>query len=797
MVLTYRRPGVYLEESLLVNPVDVAGTITVAAFVGVASKGPINEPQLCTSWSDYVTVFGDFANIVAPIPDPNVSYRIVPQPPPQTLALLQNSPIYGNGLYVGDAFSAGQYVLLGDASKAYYLTPALSTNRAAAAPNQMFASDPNITAADPDNASELIGEGFVATPNTAWTAGQNIWVGPYAFYWAGAAANEVHTITPTTVTAGTFKLTVLGVQTGDIAWNATSTIVKAAIDAVIPGNRIAVAGGPVNTTPITLTYTGYGNIPLTQQVSVQSSLTGSLAVATTTQGGGWSAGTAGATAAVDGTAKFNNGAWVGTAAPGTQSVKDPSVLSYLPFAVYSFFQNGGRFAWIIRSVDSAHPGTAAAIDVNSTLGSGSALQSFKLTARSVGTWGNTIKYLLVTQDTIGPANDLQDIFTLQILVTNADGKDEVVETWRSLSVRGNNPEARRVNAVLNDAASGSRYVYVSNVNDNRPQPTQTTVATALVGGINPGFPREDGLRASADYTSKIEGPVALNIVGYLDDASVADDVNVASHFVGNTVSPSSFQERQDLVVVNDSAPPRTPGDSSSAYQSIMVSALNADSGDSYAMSYGPWIIIPHPGRIGTTIAIPPGGAVMGMMARIDATVGVFRAPAGVIAGLSNAIGVQTKFTDAELGDLNAQNINVIRSVVGAGICVMGARTRKSYGTDRYVSARRTLIYLKEALRRSTQFAVFENNDQRLWEALRMSAERILRPMWEAGGLRGSSANDAYYATCDETLNTPAVIQSGEVRMEVGVALEYPAEFVVIRVTQFERGTFTAEVSPNA
>ena len=36
---------------------------------------------------------------------------------------------------------------------------------------------------------------------------------------------------------------------------------------------------------------------------------------------------------------------------------------------------------------------------------------------------------------------------------------------------------------------------------------------------------------------------------------------------------------------------------------------------------------------------------MGMMARIDATIGVFRAPAGVIAGLSNAVGVQTKFTD--------------------------------------------------------------------------------------------------------------------------------------------------------
>jgi phage tail sheath protein FI len=188
---------------------------------------------------------------------------------------------------------------------------------------------------------------------------------------------------------------------------------------------------------------------------------------------------------------------------------------------------------------------------------------------------------------------------------------------------------------------------------------------------------------------------------------------------------------------------------------------------------------------------------MGMMARIDATIGVFRAPAGVIAGLGNAVGAATKFTDTELGDLNNKNINVIRSVVGAGICVMGARTRKSYGADKYVSARRTLIAIKESLRRSTQWAVFENNDTRLWSGLRMTADRILRPMWEAGGLAGVSQGDAYYIRCDATLNTPQVIQSGEVRMEVGVALEYPAEFVVIRITQFDRGSSTAEVSPAA
>ena len=185
------------------------------------------------------------------------------------------------------------------------------------------------------------------------------------------------------------------------------------------------------------------------------------------------------------------------------------------------------------------------------------------------------------------------------------------------------------------------------------------------------------------------------------------------------------------------------------------------------------------------IPIPPGGAVMGMMARIDATVGVFRAPAGVIAGLTNAVGVQTKFTDTELGDLNSRNINVIRSVVGAGICVMGARTRKSYGPDRYVSARRTLIYIKESA--AAQHPVRRLREQRRAPVVVAADHRRPHPAPAVGARVACVAQrrtEAYYIRCDATINTPSVIQSGEVRMEIGVALEYPAEFVVIRITQF-------------
>ena len=480
------------------------------------------------------------------------------------------------------------------------------------------------------------------------------------------------------------------------------------------------------------------------------------------------------------------------------------VLTYMPFSVYGFFQNGGHQAWIIRSAPTTAPGTASSIQVNGINTSLGDLKCFKLTAISTGLWGDGLKYALTTQDSVNvnpeppPATPIyHDVFALQILLTNSEGTNEVVETFSGLSVIGDIAGTRRIDAVINDAASGSSYVRVSGVNELQPRPKVTDPnPVAFDGGVDPNIPNEDTFLASAALVEKIEGPVTLNICGYVQDAATVGTGDAV--YVSASFDPSTVPDRSDLFVVNDSAGPREPLMASSEYKGIIATGPLSDyAGSSFVAAYAPWIKVPHPQRVGTVIDIPPGGSVMGVMSRIDSTIGMFRAPAGVIAGLTNAVGVQTKFTDTELGDLNALNINMIRSVIGAGIAVMGARTRKSYGADRYISARRTLIYINETLRRSTQFAVFENNDERLWSSLRMSADRILRPLWEAGGLRGANAAEAYFIRCDGTNNTPAVIQSGEVRMEVGVALEYPAEFVIIRITQFDRGTFTAEVPPNA
>src|SRR5215203_5800980 len=56
----YLSPGVYVEEvEAGSRPIEGVGT-AVAAFVGLAGRGPANTPTLVTNWNQFTSVFGDF-----------------------------------------------------------------------------------------------------------------------------------------------------------------------------------------------------------------------------------------------------------------------------------------------------------------------------------------------------------------------------------------------------------------------------------------------------------------------------------------------------------------------------------------------------------------------------------------------------------------------------------------------------------------------------------------------------------------------------------------------------------------
>jgi len=450
-----------------------------------------------------------------------------------------------------------------------------------------------------------------------------------------------------------------------------------------------------------------------------------------------------------------------------------NIMSYLPYALFSFYQNGGRTAYIIRAVPASTGAQGLGASVDWMDGQATPAKVFTVEANGVGTWGNTVEFTVIQQTHLDnpPANTL--VFGISITVNG-----NVVETFTNLSMTGI-AGTRPVIPALNDPLAGSRYVTLvapTTPNNNDPK----VGANPLAGGVDPGTPAGSDLLGTpvTDAIRTIEGPVLASFQPFRkQDGTIV---------MPPPQSMSSINlDRNDIFVLWDGDPISLAG--ASYVSTVKTRATSIGTSETYAALYCPWVIVPDPARPGGTISVPPSGSMQGVMARVDATVGPWRTPAGMPAVLSTAVAAEVKFTDTDQGDLNYNNVNVVRAVPGSGVACMGGRTRKLYGPDRYVGARRTLIYIEDSLKTQTYFAIFENNDARLWSALRSVAQNLLNPLWERGGLAGTTASEAYYVVCDASINTPQVVQSGEVRMEVGVALQYPAEFIVIRISQFDSG----------
>jgi hypothetical protein len=189
---------------------------------------------------------------------------------------------------------------------------------------------------------------------------------------------------------------------------------------------------------------------------------------------------------------------------------------------------------------------------------------------------------------------------------------------------------------------------------------------------------------------------------------------------------------------------------------------------------------------------PPCGHIAGIYARVDASRGVFKAPANEV--VRGALDVVYRVTDAEQGSLNQNGVNVIRFFSGDGPRVWGARTLAGTAAPwwRYINVRRTFTMIERSIRRGTQWAVFEPNDQLLWSRIRVSVGMFLKRMWKSGALMGTAPEEAYFVKCDEETNPPEVIEAGQLVIVVGLAVVKPAEFVIFRIGHLTAGAEKAE-----
>lgn len=185
--------------------------------------------------------------------------------------------------------------------------------------------------------------------------------------------------------------------------------------------------------------------------------------------------------------------------------------------------------------------------------------------------------------------------------------------------------------------------------------------------------------------------------------------------------------------------------------------------------------------------LPPSSAMAGVYTMVDNTRGVWKAPANV--SLNGVISPTVSISAEQQEDLNVsaqgKSINAIRSFIGEGVLVWGARTLDGNSLDwRYINVRRTMIMLEESCRLAAKAMVFEPNTANTWVTIRSMIANFLTSVWKRGGLMGAVPEDAFAVQVGlgETM-TPNDVLEGILRVTVLVAMVRPAEFIEITFQQ--------------
>ncbi|WP_263352936.1 phage tail sheath family protein [Acidicapsa acidisoli] len=508
----------------------------------------------------------------------------------------------------------------------------------------------------------------------------------------------------------------------------------------------------------------------------------------------------------------------------------------MSYAVNDFYQNGGGQAIIVRIFGGDPSKATAQLTVS----------GLKLNASSPGTWANgqavgatvmngltaSVDANLITAD-VASRYGLQvgDLFNLTV-IEMSNGQVAMQERYLNVTVKPDTglsaaARARRVDRVL---AQSSELVVVPMkspgvpdlpATNPAPPPAAPAAPAGPAAGPAPVAPAAPAAPAGPAPAAPAAPPAPVLALGGSDGAALQDTDYIPTNGqasktglyalegadlfnllcippdvpggdtslnVYSAALDYCYQKRRAMLIVDSpSIWSENPiGAADRAMNGLAALNLTGDRARNAAL-YFPRVIESDILSQGQQNTYVPCGMIAGIMASTDAQRGVWKAPAGLDAGLSGIVGLDVNLTNDENGQLNPLGINCLRTFKEAGSVVWGARTLR--GADqleddyKYVPVRRFTLFLEESLYRGTQWVVFEPNAAPLWSAIRLNVGAFMQNLFVQGAFQGQTPTDAYFVKCDDSTTTQNDINLGVVNIIVGFAPLKPAEFVVLQIQQ--------------
>jgi len=338
---------------------------------------------------------------------------------------------------------------------------------------------------------------------------------------------------------------------------------------------------------------------------------------------------------------------------------------------------------------------------------------------------------------------------IDVLLSNAIDQDQLVSaTYRSVSEEDSH---------LDGFAGGADGTFDA-TNYGRSQFTAIT--------LEPNF---QGLYA----LNKIEELMQVIIPDFAGDVQITKDL---LDYVDSRETLPSGGDRFAILMVPQG---------SSAQEAVDFVRLDVGQYSKFAAIYWPWVKVADPLADNRPVVFPPLGHLAGIYARTDTNRNVGKVPAGTVDGaLSFLSGLEIdSISQGERDTVYPARINPLVSGPQTGLAVWGARTLSLQSEWRYINARRLFMFVEKSVYNSTHWIVFENNGSGLWARIKAQLQAFLTNLFNDGLFAGTTPSQAFFVTVDESNNSQASIDAGQVIIDVGIAPNKPAEFIRFRFQQ--------------
>ena len=388
---------------------------------------------------------------------------------------------------------------------------------------------------------------------------------------------------------------------------------------------------------------------------------------------------------------------------------------------------------------------------------------------------------------------------LHIVVVDEDGEitgvpNTILETFPNLSLardaQTGDGASIYYKTVINDQ---SNYIWYANDRAGRLSNTAinfTSMANTL--------PFDQSFRAGADGETESNIAATVELAGYMKFAS-AEDLDVSLILTGksksdavkaNYIIDNITEARKDCVAFispNKEAVLNNSGE----ITTTLVDFRNSITSTSYALIDSGYKYM-YDKYNDVYRYVPLNGDVAGLVVRTDTVRDPWFSPAGFNRGvIKNTVKLAYNPSKADRDILYKSGINPVVTFPGQGTLLYGDKTAlaKPSAFDR-INVRRLFITLEKAIATAAKYTLFEFNDAFTRAQFRNLIEPYLR---DVQGRRGIYD---YRVVCDETNNTPEVIDRNEFVGDIYIKPARSINFIQLNFVAVRTGVEFSEIVGN-